>query len=119
MDADSAIPLIDFDQFLNGSTDQREQVASAIDAAFRSVGFLYVSNHGIDQDKVDECFQWVTARLPSSYVVTQGAFHSSLISWLPFPRRRPFSTSWSLRSFALTLIANASSRTEQALLCAF
>ncbi|KAF6235478.1 hypothetical protein HO173_006161 [Letharia columbiana] len=58
MNADSAIPLIDFDQFLNGSTDRREQVASAIDAAFRSVGFLYVSNHGIDQDKVDECFQW-------------------------------------------------------------
>lgn len=56
----TSIPLIDFDHFLNGSTHDREKVASTIDAAFRSVGFVYLSNHGVDQDKVDECFRWVS-----------------------------------------------------------
>lgn len=58
MDIQSSIPLIDFDLFRNGSTDEREMVASNIDAAFRSVGFVYLSNYGIDQYKVDECFRW-------------------------------------------------------------
>ena len=62
MNGDSAIPLIDFDQFLHGSTDERIKVASTIDAAFRSVGFLYVSNYGIDEDKVNECLRWVSHR---------------------------------------------------------
>src|SRR5437762_5449175 len=57
----SAIPLIDFDPFLNGSARDREHVASTIDAALSSVGFIYLSNHGIDQCKVDECFNWVSS----------------------------------------------------------
>ena len=60
MSAEPSIPLIDFHQFVNGSIDKREQVASTIDAAFRSVGFIYLENHGIDDDKVDECFRWVS-----------------------------------------------------------
>lgn len=58
MKPDSTIPLIDFDRFLNGSDDDRRNVASAIDAAFRSVGFFYLGNHGIAEDKVAECFRW-------------------------------------------------------------
>ena len=65
MNADSAIPLIDFEQFLNGSTKNRQQIASNIDAAFRSVGFFYLSNHGINEDIVNECFRWVSVPLPS------------------------------------------------------
>lgn len=62
MKSDSTIPLIDFDRFLNGSDDDRRSVASKIDAAFRSVGFFYLGNHGIAEDKVDECFRWVGPR---------------------------------------------------------
>lgn len=54
-----SIPLIDFDSFLNGSADERRHVASSIDAAFRSDGFIYLKTHGIDGDTVDECFVWV------------------------------------------------------------
>lgn len=89
MDADLAIPLIDFDQFLNGSIADRHEVASAIDTAFRSLGFIYMSNHGIDKEKVDECFEWVS--LLPSLTATQRAFPSSLPAWLPSPRRFKFS----------------------------
>jgi isopenicillin N synthase-like dioxygenase len=53
------IPLIDFNPFLQGSARDRAQVAFSIDKAFQSRGFIYLSNHGIDQRKVDECFKWV------------------------------------------------------------
>lgn len=53
------IPLIDFSPFLNGSAQDRARVAFSIDEAFKSHGFIYLSNHGIDQRKVDECFEWV------------------------------------------------------------
>ncbi|CZR55873.1 related to gibberellin 20-oxidase [Phialocephala subalpina] len=52
------IPLIDFGPFLHGSARDRAQVASSIDAAFRCHGFIYLSNHGIEQGKLDECFEW-------------------------------------------------------------
>ncbi len=54
------IPWVDFKAFLHGSAHDRERVASTIDAALSSVGFIYLSNHGIDQGKVDECFRWVS-----------------------------------------------------------
>lgn len=59
------IPRIDFDRFLNGSANERWHVASSIDAAFGSHGFVYLSNHGIDGDVIDECFAWVLPRFPS------------------------------------------------------
>ena len=59
MNEDPTLPLIDFSQFLHGSTDERERVASIIDETFRSDGFLYLCNHGIDEGKVNECFHRV------------------------------------------------------------
>ena len=54
------IPVIDFQPFLTGNTLYKKSVASAIDTALNSIGFIYISNHGIDQSKVDECFNWVS-----------------------------------------------------------
>lgn len=59
MVSSNSIPLIDFAAYLNGTTQDREDVAMAIDEGLSSVGFIYVSNHGIDQNRVDECFNWV------------------------------------------------------------
>jgi hypothetical protein len=53
------IPLIDFSHFLNGSAGDRVRVASSMDTAFKSYGFIYLTNHGIDQRKVDKCFELV------------------------------------------------------------
>ncbi|MCJ1245559.1 hypothetical protein MMC30_002763 [Trapelia coarctata] len=58
MDQDIDIPVIDFKPFLHGSAIDRQHVASTVDEALRSVGFLYITNHGIDQRKIDESFHW-------------------------------------------------------------
>lgn len=54
----STIPIVDFGAFLNGETKEQERVAHQIDEAFRNVGFVYLKNHGIPKEKVQECFSW-------------------------------------------------------------
>jgi isopenicillin N synthase-like dioxygenase len=56
----SVIPLINFEPYLHGSTADRERVAASVDAGLSSTGFIYLRNHGIDQRKIDECFNWVS-----------------------------------------------------------
>lgn len=53
------VPSIDFKPFLCGSSSDRLGIASEIDEALSSVGFFQLRNHGIEQYKVDACFQWV------------------------------------------------------------
>ena len=89
MNASPSIPLIDLDQFLNGSIEDRKDVVSKMDAAFRSVGFIYLSNHGIDESRIDECFLWVSRPFLSPYL------KSFLLCLSPLPsfyHRLPFST---------------------------
>jgi hypothetical protein len=77
------IPLIDFSPFLHGSAQDRAQVASSIDKAFKSCDFMYLRNHGIDQRTVDECFEWVRKfvapvfRTPKSYQLMSTAHRAS------------------------------------------
>lgn len=52
------VPSIDFKPFLHGSAGDRQLIASEIDEALGSVGFIQLHNHGIEQHKVDDCFQW-------------------------------------------------------------
>ena len=55
------VPVVDFGSFIKGIADDRKIVATAIDASLCASGFVYISNHGIDQDKIDSCFQWVSS----------------------------------------------------------
>lgn len=123
MNADSTIPLIDFNQFLNGSVDDRKDVASTIDAAFRSVGFIYLSNHGIDDDKVNECFRWVSPRYFLNVTHRGGeVFLGFSTPYLPFLRRPPFLDFLELLPLGhlvATIIANKFPCPEQPLLCPF
>lgn len=59
------VPSIDFKPFLHGSAGDRQLIASEIDEALGSVGFIQLHNHGIEQHKVDDCFQWVSQITPS------------------------------------------------------
>jgi len=59
----SSIPIVNFGQYINGNEQEKHTIAAAIDSAFQNVGFVYLTNHGIPQEKVDECFIWV---IPSS-----------------------------------------------------
>lgn len=53
------IAIVDFGNFLNGTKEEQEQVAREIDNAFQNVGFVYLKNHGVAKEMVEECFQWV------------------------------------------------------------
>jgi len=54
------VPAIDFKSFLRGTVGDRQRIASEIDEALSSVGFIQLHNHGIEQRKVHACFQWVS-----------------------------------------------------------
>ena len=54
------IPVIDFGPFLVGCDEDRLRIATEFDRALRSVGFIYLCNHGIDQTKINTCFEWVS-----------------------------------------------------------
>jgi hypothetical protein len=60
------VPLVDFGKFLNGSQTDKKQVSGEIDSAFRNVGFVYLQNHGVSQERVEKCFDWVSTALDSS-----------------------------------------------------
>ncbi|EED18558.1 oxidoreductase, 2OG-Fe(II) oxygenase family [Talaromyces stipitatus ATCC 10500] len=53
---DLTIPLINFSTFLNGDSKTKQTTASAILHAFRTSGFLYLSNAGISPSTVQTVF---------------------------------------------------------------
>ena len=48
MNTSPGIPVVDFEPFLRGSPQDRRYVASTIDIALSTVGFMYLVNYGID-----------------------------------------------------------------------
>ncbi|MEQ8354442.1 MAG: 2-oxoglutarate and iron-dependent oxygenase domain-containing protein [Kiloniellaceae bacterium] len=50
------IPIIDFGPFLTGDLTERREVAEAIGAACRNIGFFYLANHGISEALVARSF---------------------------------------------------------------
>ena len=54
-----SIPSIDFKAFRDGPVEQRKRIVLDVDEALRSAGFFELYNHGIEQDKINACFDWV------------------------------------------------------------
>ncbi|KAI0754975.1 thymine dioxygenase [Daedaleopsis nitida] len=52
------ISVVDFKPFLDGSHSEKRQVADAILDSFKRVGFVYLVNHGIPQEKIKTMFEW-------------------------------------------------------------
>ncbi|KAI0133542.1 hypothetical protein BJ170DRAFT_606632 [Xylariales sp. AK1849] len=50
------LPKIDLTRLYSSSLADRKALASELDQAFRTVGFFYATNHGVDQDVIDETF---------------------------------------------------------------
>ena len=48
------IPVVDFGEFLHGSSSQQREVAAQIGDACRNVGFMYLVNHGVSQSLIND-----------------------------------------------------------------
>ncbi|KAI9666203.1 MAG: hypothetical protein M1821_004138 [Bathelium mastoideum] len=55
---EDSVPVINFGSFLNGEEDQKQAVSAQIKDAFQNIGFVCLTNHGVPQNKLQECFQW-------------------------------------------------------------
>jgi isopenicillin N synthase-like dioxygenase len=53
------IAVVSFDKFIHGSDDDRRVVAKQLYDAFSTVGWVYLKDHGIAQERVDEMFSLV------------------------------------------------------------
>ena len=53
------IPLIDFSDFGDGSTDASRRIAQEFYTACRDVGFAYILGLGIESQRVQDMFGWV------------------------------------------------------------
>ena len=53
---DFAIPVIDFALFRSGSEATKEDVAREVVDAFKTVGFIYIKNHGVDEATISKVF---------------------------------------------------------------
>lgn len=54
----AALPIIDFSKWLKGSPEEKKKNAQELAQACREVGFVYVINHGVSQDLLEEAFGW-------------------------------------------------------------
>ena len=59
----SALPVIEFDRFVGGSTEGRKKIASDVDEALKTIGSFCIRGHGILQSRIDECFDFVSQLL--------------------------------------------------------
>ncbi|KAF9475374.1 thymine dioxygenase [Pholiota conissans] len=50
------VKVVDFGPFLDGS--DREGVADAVLESFKTIGFVYLANHGLPHDKISSMFEW-------------------------------------------------------------
>jgi isopenicillin N synthase-like dioxygenase len=71
------IPILNFAAF---DGDGAEAFAKSLFEAFRDVGFVYLKNHGLPQETVDEAFEWVRRRLLSFFSLAYFAFHANLLA---------------------------------------
>lgn len=53
-----AIPVIDFNPWSTGSTDDKKRIARELTDACRRVGFVYIVNHGVPSTLLEEAFDW-------------------------------------------------------------
>lgn len=59
------IPVISFEPFLKGDKEQRKAVAKQVYDAFHNIGFLYLKDNGITQERIDEIFALVSLPNPA------------------------------------------------------
>lgn len=56
--AEETIPVVDFQAWARGSAQEKKSIAQNLTEACRQVGFVYIINHGIPTDLLEEAFDW-------------------------------------------------------------
>jgi isopenicillin N synthase-like dioxygenase len=51
------VQLVDFSAFMDNS--DKQTVSDAILSSFKSIGFVYITNHGMPDEIVQNMFKWV------------------------------------------------------------
>lgn len=52
------IPIVDFQNWTNGSVAERRHLAKELTEACRRVGFVYIVNHGVTDALLQQSFDW-------------------------------------------------------------
>ncbi|KAF9368462.1 hypothetical protein CPC16_005326, partial [Podila verticillata] len=52
----TSLPLIDLANFTNGSTESRLRTAKQLVSACRTIGFVYIVNHGVPKRELERAF---------------------------------------------------------------
>ncbi|KAI0108144.1 Clavaminate synthase-like protein [Daldinia grandis] len=52
------IPVVDFGAWLKGSTEDKKRIGQELTDVCRRVGFVYIVNHGVPSDILEEAFSW-------------------------------------------------------------
>jgi len=60
----SGIPIVDFANFGSLSFEKRRETARQVVDGFKSMGFVYLGNHGISENVVQEAFKRVRGPVP-------------------------------------------------------
>jgi isopenicillin N synthase-like dioxygenase len=63
MSESADIAVVSFDRFINGNNEEKRAVAKHLYQAFSTVGWVYLKDHGIPQERVDEMFELVRLSL--------------------------------------------------------
>ncbi|KAF8801747.1 thymine dioxygenase [Phlegmacium glaucopus] len=69
----TTVKVVDFAPFLNGS--DKQGVSNAILDSFKTIGFVYLVNHGLPQSKIDSMFSWSKKLFSQPMEVKQLAPH--------------------------------------------
>lgn len=77
------MPVVDFGKFWTGSKADRLAISKGVVKAFKEIGFMYISNHNIEQGVIDNAFKQVL-----SFVGIIEAGQSDLLS-IEFRLLRP------------------------------
>ena len=54
------IAVVSFDKFIKGGDAEKRAVAKQLYDAFSTVGWVYLKDHGIPQERVEEIFRLVS-----------------------------------------------------------
>lgn len=54
----SQVPVVDFANWRESNLENRRRIANEITAACRKIGFVYIINHDMPPELLDEAFSW-------------------------------------------------------------